>query len=219
MSGQSPHDLGLRDDDLTAAEREARDVRLAEDAEARDEHAFGLDLFDRLAALSEPEVRVTASAVRDRVRKRPTRWWTVAVPVALAAAALFVVRLPGDPEVRNRGGGTGAGGVSLEAVAKRPDGALRPLGSGGVVAPEEQVLFRIETQGAGALTLREDGVAIHPVVGDWRVNAGRHSPGGDEVLGFRTDAGPGLHRYTVILCPNDTPTDCVHSALELEWAE
>jgi len=215
MSGDPDRDLGLRDRDLTAAQREARDARLAEDAEARDDHEFGLGLFERMQALPEPPVRTVPRRARSR---SPRSWWPMAsVGLALAAAALLSVRTPGDG-VRDRGVATGGGpSVELAAVARGPDGTLRTLAAGGVVYPDEQVLFRITTGRGGELVLAEDGVPIHPVRGVWEVGPGRHSPGGDRVLGFRTDAGQGLHRYVARLCT--TPADCVESELGLEWTE
>ena len=213
MSTDPDETLGLRDADLSDAERRARDERLAEDPEAAAAHTFGMDLFDRMAALPDAEVTTAPEGIRKR--PGPRRWWMVGAPaLALAAALLLWVQAEPPSPTRDRGTGVGNPGLQLEAVA-RGAGGLRPLRDGDSVGAGEQVLFRVTTQAAGRLSLAEDGAVIHPEAGLWTVGVGAHSPGADSVLGFRTDAGPGPHRYVAELCPEDG--ECRASGLTLVW--
>ena len=190
--------LGLQASDLTSAEQAEREQRLRSDSDAAEEHSFGLSLFERMEGLEDPPPLATPQEVR--ARAGPRRWWHGgAVGVALMAAAAFlVVNLGDQPSVRDRGISAAPATVVLEAMGKDVDGGMRPLGDAAQVGAEEQVLFLVTTDSAGQLELFEDGRRIHPSdTSSWSVPAGRHSPGGDQVLGYETDAGPrpaSIHR-------------------------
>lgn len=214
-------DLGLRASDLSEAERVARDEALLDD-NARRAHEFGLQLFERMGNLPEAETATEPMDIRRRASRR-LRWWG-ALPLgglAAAAAALVYVGSADPPSVRDRGASTATATLWFEAAAKAPDGQIRPLGAASAarVRAGEQVIFSVVTDGPGQATLAEDGVVIHPT-GDatWTVAAGRSSPGGDEILGFRTDAGPGAHRYTLTFCATGVD-GCMERSLRLVWED
>lgn len=171
------------------------------------------DLRQAISELPAPSEGPPASQILARARRR--RPWPVygAGAMLLAAAALLFV-LPGTG-MRDKGQ-TRALAVHLEAAAEARQG-LRALGPGAEVDLEEGVVFRMSTQGPGALSLVADGV---PVWGPQEVTAGTHGPGGQSPQAWRHPGEAGAVVYTAWLCPpGQAPGDssCSSDHLQLVW--
>ena len=195
--------LGLRDSDLSSAERAAVAQRVATDPEAAADQAFAAELTALLPASVEGGPPLSAL--------RPRRRWqapAVGVALAMAAAALFVV-MPSDGPLRDRGTSAAVAPVALTAVAEGPHGTRR-LADGDPVRPGERVVFWVDTAVPGDLVLYEDGRAI---VGDWAVGAGAHAVGGTTPQSWRPDAGRGPMTYRVERCG----PPCADATLRLVW--
>lgn len=159
--------------------------------------------------------------VRARVRRRARARRVAAVSATLAAAAVALIALWPAQEVRYRGIETSAL-VSIEAVAEGPAGQLRPLASGGAVAPEERVLFLLRSSADGEARLVERSgsgeAVVWPAGGAWRVDAGEeHTPGGSRPMSWRPDRGAGLYRYEASVCPEGRDTRCGLAHIDLVW--
>lgn len=201
---QPPPDwIGLRDADLTDAERHARDVA---DATTRSEHEAALALGTTLSRLPDPTVPLRPH--------RPRMMWAPAVALAATLALVLTYAATPDTSVRARGVASGTSGVVLRALAEGPQGA-RPLAHGDVLSVGEAVVFEAHVGTAGTLTVTEDDVVLWPVQGTWSIPAGRHALGGPVPQAWRPDT-PGKHTYTATFCP-DGGGPCVHDALELQW--
>ena len=88
-----------------------------------------------------------------------------------------------------------------------------------MVAPDEWVIFQVETSAPGTVTLSEEGRP--PLVPSWSVEeGGAYFLGGDPPLAYRPDPGEplGRSRYIVEVCVQGEPS-CQTAALILEWAQ
>ncbi|GHG72954.1 hypothetical protein [Comamonas sp. JC664] len=164
--------------------------RPCEVCEAFLERADGEDAFG-LEAMTDEALGTLAPVREDavgwaRLRKRlgsPRRVWRPgAVAVAMAAAAAMVVfavhpalltgEQPGT-SVRLKGGGALA--LELTALARLPDGALRPLTDGASLPPEAVVLIRYRSSElAHALLALESPDGSVQMLGAYTLEAGTH---------------------------------------------
>ena len=222
--------LGLRDEDLSPAERDERDRLLREDPAAREDHARGRALERALSALPPPPSGLQPAAVLARARRRPAppRWSSLGAGLALAAGALLALNGLDAQSWRDRGATAPPGSVHLAAAAEVGP-RLRPLAPGAAVDGTEWVVFRITADAEGWLLLvEEDAAGARPV---WpadgravRVGVGDHVPGDARPLAWRSDQAPGAARYTALLCATppaglDPASGCAVDSLELEWSE
>jgi hypothetical protein len=222
--------LGLRSEDLTDAER-FRAQRMTEtDPEAAEERFRAVTLASALSNLPNPSKGPTASQVLAKARK-PSERRNMAVPLALLVGLVMgsgsILGWQGLPE---RGpvatplvSQAVAYSVSLEAVALGEDGARR-LGQDAVVRPADNVMFRMDAEGPGAVMLTEiDGAGrdriVFPAVS---VNNGEGGKTG-VYLAYKPDYGLGMRSYTAWLCPSHlTKPDakrCQADALTLTWRQ
>ncbi|MCB9680437.1 MAG: hypothetical protein H6733_03120 [Alphaproteobacteria bacterium] len=207
-----PNVWGLRDEDLTEAERVARDRALADDADARAERRADDVLARRLRAVPLPAARPTPAVP---AASSPPRWTAVGA-VALAAVTLVVVGRGDVLRARGAGGSALAEPVVLRAVAERPGGQVRALADGDSVRTDERVVFDVQTPAAGTVVLTEAGRPVWPAGGTWQVDAGRHLVGGDRPQAWRPDHGvSGAQRYVARWC--DADGACTDAALDLTW--
>lgn len=158
-----------------------------------------------------------------RIRKRRTvRMIAASATSVLTAALLLVMFTPSAPGLRDRGMSR-APHVAIEAVAEGGARAPRPLREGGVIAPDERVLFIVRSSLPGEAVLTEHDASgpsvVWPASGSWRIE-GEAIPGGNTPLSWRPDRGPGRYRYEATVCPGDSAVlgECGHAELELLWA-
>lgn len=222
----------LRPEHLTAEEREARAALLAESADARriaaelDQLRNDLDdltdegppierLFARLAE-GDDDVEAEPAAAPDPIPPaNNSRYW-IGLVVAVAAVLLLVPLLRPDP-YRNKGEGVVTARVTLEAVAEGPTGN-RPLSAGALVRPDERVVFFVTATEPGVLRLTEGTTDLLGAA--WRVDAGRHAPGGDPPLSYRPDTPIDGATYGVEWCPDSAAfgtSACVSDGMALQW--
>ena len=225
--------LGLRPEDLSPDER----ALLAEDPELGRAHAREAALGDALGRLPAPVSPPSAEQVLARLaaqRAPSPRAWPAAAAGGLGLAAAFLLAwlplAPDEPTQRDRGV-AGAPTLRIQAAAEDPRGALRTVESGGSVAADERVLFRVGTSHAGHLVLRapDTGEQLMPLDSGWlAVEAGEHRPGGDQPLSWRPDArpDPGGSETPVVAtwCPEppagpDAPVSpgCLTTVFQLWW--
>jgi len=168
------------------------------------------ELQDPAPRATGPEIR--AMAVRRRGERRRILLWGAAAALLLVlwgGAVAFIALSPEEDPVgpgRWRGGAAGDGLVQLDFAVEGPDGGVVDVV--GPVTPEQRVLFYITTGQEGFLCLEEqtqDGwTRFHPEPGgSWAVSAGKHWPGGEAPLSFRTDRGAGGRAYRVLFDPAD----------------
>lgn len=204
--------IGLRDEDLSDAERR---LRAASDSATRSEDEAELGLGQRLARLPDVPVR----------RAPRSRRGAVWVTGSLAAVGLGLVLLPqlmprGGGEVsplRARGGGSAEVAVVLRAVAEGGETA-RVLHEDDALLPGERVVFEVETDEPGSITVDEQDQEtrrVWPAESRWEVQAGRHFVGGERTLAWQADT-PGVHVYVAEFCPSSGAA-CVRSTLRLSW--
>lgn len=207
--------VGLRHTDLSTDEQAAQATMLADSADRAAEHRAALGLSDRLQQLP-----VQRPPLRPATRSRAP---VVALGGTLlaAAAALLVAVLPTGERDRAVSGSS-LGAIQLSAAAEGPLG-LRPLASGAAVGHDEWVVFQVQTEGGGALTLTEHAERsrsrVYPRSGEWSVQAGAHLPGDGSPVAWRPDDGAGLRRYVAELCVDGPEAGCVSDTLELRWSE
>ncbi len=173
----------------------------------------------RFAELVDPAPRTSAAQIRQmaerrrrsrgRVRLLAAAAVVAAGGVAVGLAALFGTG--GDAPATGRWRGVAGMDDRVElGVAVEGAQGLTARGAASVRAGE-RVLFHVRVGRDGYLCLDErDGdhwAAVYPVGGEaWAVSAGRHWPGGDQPLAFRTDLGAGTREYRVRFDP--TAADC-----------
>lgn len=202
--------IGLREDELTEAEREAL-AALLEDPEARREHDEALALAEALAGFEDAPDGPSADQVLDRARPRRRRWaW--AAPLLMAAAALLVVGT-WTPEQRTKGGGAGPQPVVLEAAAEGV--SLRALQEGAEVGADERILFQVRS-GPGDLVLTEIGPDGRTEIARWKTPGGVSALGGATPLAW-TSTGSGPRRYVVEWC-DEGGEPCAEDELVLRWS-
>ena len=171
------------------------------------------DVFDEL---HDPASRALGVEIRALARQRRGvrhRWLMVAAAglvlgVGATVAVLSFGGIGDDPQGpgRWRGGAAGGSGVALDyAVEGTAGGVIDVVGP---VTLEQRVLFYVTTDGEGFLCLEEqttDGwERFFPAQGDsWTVSAGKHWPGGEQPLSFRTELGAGRRAYRVLFDPAD----------------
>lgn len=202
-----PDFLGLRDEDLTDAQRE----QLSSDPVLRARHEAELGLGAQVHALIDRPVRRRAP----REASAP-RWPVMAAGLAMAAGALLTVGLRQPASTLTpRGMGDGVLSVRIDAVETTQ---RRPLKGGDRLGAGEAVAFRVQTSQAGTVRITEDGgTVVYPPSGSWSVDAGQHWLGGAAApLQWTTDAGAGAHHYRVELCVSSG--ECVSEDLELVWS-
>ncbi len=211
--------IGLRPEDLSDEQRDA----LTRDPALAGAHAEALDLGTRLGALDAPVAPPTAEQVLARLRTPPrrTRWAPWVGGLAVAAAALLVLRPGGEPTPGQRDRGAApALPPGLEAVAESSSGVLRGVSDGAAVGADERVIFRVTAPAAGELRLDQAGTGpLYPPPGDhWQVPAGTHAPGGQAPLAWRPDTlGPDREtRIVATWCPSTGGT-CLESVMLLRW--
>ncbi|MEZ4320389.1 MAG: hypothetical protein R3F61_23110 [Myxococcota bacterium] len=217
---ENPRDaIGLREDELPAADRDALQALLSSDPEARREHDEARILGQTLGALPGMSGGPSAAEVlaRARAAKSPparARWPIVAL-VAAAAAVVVAVGLQGDGQ-RARGVSTPDAAVRLEAVADGP--AVRALSDGAGLQAGEAVVFHVTTTRSGVLTLVEHGPHGANVVQRWAAQPGRHALGGDRPLAWTPDDPAGGDRRYVVEWCDEEGAGCIEDALQLHWS-
>ena len=141
--------VGIRHEDLSEEEIDAQAELLASDADLAAEHRDSLQLTASLRGL--PVHRPAFAPPR---RHTSSRRYAVGAGLLAAAAALFII-LPGEQEDRDRAvSGGSLGALQLSAAAEGPSG-LRPLAQGTTVHEDEWVVFQVQAESAGTLTLTE----------------------------------------------------------------
>ncbi len=171
------------------------------------------DAFDELR---DPVPHATGADIRALARQRRGGRRTALVAAAAVllvlagGAALWTVTAPpGDDPLgpgRWRGGAATEVSVALDYALEGPAGGVVDVV--GPVTPEQRVLFYVTTEGEGFLCLdeqTEDGwERFYPEAGaGWAVSAGKHWPGGERPLSFRTERGAGRRAYRVSFDPQD----------------
>lgn len=202
--------IGLRDEDLTDAERAERDALLS-DPEHLAEQRFADGLSATLAPFAEADGGAT---VLPPVRGRS---WGLAA-LALAATVLVAVGLAVGGDDGRWKGGASLGAVELQAFAEGTAG-LRPLVDGGEVGVDERVVFRVRTDRPGMVALEEvvDGHRAAVLV-PTRRTAGEHVPGGERPQSWRPDVPAEAARYEATWCDAERPDACTTDTLRLRWA-
>lgn len=173
-------------------------------------------LRDVFEELRDPLPRTTGAGIRVLARQRRgarRRWLGAAAAALLVAGGATLVMLslgrPSEDPLgpgRWRGVAAGGGAVALDYAVEGPAGGV--IDVVGPVTHEQRVLFYVTTDGEGFLCLEEQTTAgwerFFPAAGDsWTVSAGKHWPGGEQPLSFRTDLGAGRRAYRVLFDPAD----------------
>jgi len=174
------------------------------------------------------EVHELPDARQDEARGARARVLLLAASVALFAlggvlafVATRTAVVEDDPG-QWKGGADAAGALELAFVVEGEQDLL--AGSQRSVEPGERVIFTVRTDAPAYACLEERGRGrwerIHPAHGEaWRVDAGRHWPGGDAPLAFVTEHGAGSRAYRVLIDPEHA--ECTapvgDDVVEVEW--
>ncbi|MCP3064021.1 hypothetical protein LXT21_35120 [Myxococcus sp. K38C18041901] len=147
-----------------------------------DDDTFGLEaMTDEALGSLQPVGEDTVGWARLRRRLGPPRrlWLSGAVAVAVAAGVTFAVHpalLTGEQpgtSVRLKGGAPLS--LELTALARMPDGSLRPLTEGAPLPPEAVVLVRYRaSEVADALLALESPDGSVQMLGAYSLDAGTH---------------------------------------------
>ena len=168
---------------------------------------------EAITQLPPPESTLSANDVL--AARRTPRRPSARGPLALAAAALLVIgglsAIPLlDGEDGRTRGGSALGAIHIEGAAEGPEG-LRPLKNGDRITPDERVLFRVTSERAGWLTLREGDRDLESGV---QMSAGTHTPGGERPQTWRPDGLTGSAHYTAWICPDGQAPSLDHCAMD-----
>ena len=219
----TPDLIGLRDDDLSPAERAARDELAAQ-------HPVEVDHARRLAQQLPALAHADGGPTLADLKRQPTagRGWGPPAALAMAATALLAVGFALWPADATRYKGAveyPAGAVQIEAFAEGPDGVRELRGATVTARPDERVLFRLRAAMPGELQLveRHDG-GHHVIVPSHPVAVGDHTPGGATPHTWRPDTQLDQATYTALLCPEapgtdggEVPPGCAAAELTVRW--
>jgi hypothetical protein len=208
--------IGLRAEDLDAADLLWLETALEGDEDAAADHAFALALEDVLDATFEEEGAPPAAAILARARQPSGGSWKGWAGGFLLAAAALVggfVALD-DDGLRARGVLGADATVQLDAVLDGP----HPTAVGNGAEVRGGVVFFVKADGAGTVTLTEVGPRGRALIQRWTMDGpGRVPVGGDVPLAWQPEgAASGLHRYEVEWC-DQGGTTCVQDELSLRW--
>jgi len=204
--------IGLRDGDLSELERRRQAHQLSSPAHQREHDA----MMSVGTVLQRGRVPPGPSAVELLGRRASGRRRAAVAAVAVAAALVLSVGT-GDHQ-RDKGAGGGGAAVRLQAAV---DGSGAPVSEGASLSMEQWVVFAVQSDRGGVLTIWEGDRQILPERGAWAASAGTNLAGGQSPLAYQPER-PGTHRYTARLCADEASVapeqpECWESSLVLRW--